>query len=212
MRTIRMVVVAWALIGALVFPAVSFAKSWETVLVHVSQSVVRLSIEGDNVSGVCSAFSINEKKAYYLTAAHCYGRFISVGGHQAVVVYYNKASDLMVLEIAGERREALPHAKRSATLGQSVAGVGFANGWMVPSAKVGSVMVPKLRIQDHTDDGEMFDDDFLVTDFSFVGGQSGGPLVNADGQVVGVIQMANQFTGLSRPLDRVLAEVGQYWK
>lgn len=212
MRTIRLVVAICVLLQALTFPSEAYAKSWEKVLMHVSQSVVRLNITDEKFSGICSAFSINEKDHLFLTAAHCYGRFIEVGGNQAQVVYFNKDSDLMVLVIPGEKREAVPHAKGPASLGQSVAAIGFANGWRVPSAKVGSVMVPKLHIQDVNTEGEPIDDDFLVTDFSFVGGQSGGPVVNTEGQAVGVIQMANQTTGLSRPLDRVLAEVGQYWK
>jgi S1-C subfamily serine protease len=48
-------------------------------------------------------------------------------------------------------------------------------------------------------------------DAAFVGGMSGGPLVNARGEVVMIVQMASDRIGLGRGIEQIRDRVGRYW-
>ena len=191
------------------------AFSWAGVTRDTQRSVVRLELsgveDGREYRGMCSAFSINRAKNYYLTVGHCYGQVMRVGQHTAHPIFYDYSKDLMVVWIPGITRPALKHAKGSAAAGTPVAAVGFAGGLEQSSVRVGAVAVADI-LMSITIGGEMFRERFVLTDFPFIGGQSGGPLVNQRGEVISVLQASNGVMGLGRPLSVVLGAVESYWE
>jgi hypothetical protein len=51
---------------------------------------------------------------------------------------------------------------------------------------------------------------FVMTDAAFVGGQSGGPCINAAGEVVMIVQRANGLVGVGLGAEQIRSRVGRY--
>lgn len=212
-RAIRLAVIV-ALVLGMAVPGHAL-PSWQSVFDRVAPSVVRLEILNSDFTpaGLCSAFSVNEDKAYFVTAAHCYGPVLVVGSHYATMLYFSESLDLMVLSIPGVPRKAI-RAGKQAVNGQDIAAIGYAEGLEL-AIRTGSV-----QRADHLRTlciGDMFGCTpitarFMETDFALIGGQSGGPMVDRNGRLVSVNQAGNGIMALGRPLSVILAAVGSYFE
>lgn len=176
------------------------AFNWEKVIAKVSPSVVQLFTPHFS----CTAFSINEQATYYLTDAHCFdeqGMVLMKDGEQILVedvVYHDPEHDLMVLD-ATKGLPGLKLNKIEAPLGSEVLGVGHAFGTEqlhFMSANVSSYV-----------DGHQFLDNTVIP------GMSGGPVVNTEGKVVGIVQAYMPQYGVSLHVmrDTLKKLVGKYW-
>jgi S1-C subfamily serine protease len=54
--------------------------------------------------------------------------------------------------------------------------------------------------------------EWVILDAAYVGGQSGAPLVNPEGDVVGLVQMSTDRVGLSRSADVIRDRVGRFFE
>lgn len=189
--------------------------SWDGVFDRAKQSVVRLEMndEAGKPAGLCSAFSINEDRNYYLTAAHCYDAQMHVGNHMAQPVYFAPDLDLMVVSIPGITRRALMPG-RQAVNGQDVAAIGYAEGLEL-AIRTGTVQradhLRTLRIGDIFSFVEITAR-FMETDFALIGGQSGGPMVDRNGRLISVNQAGSAIQAFGRPLSVIVTAVGSYFQ
>lgn len=191
-------------------------KPWADVTKHVQSAVVRVThpVMPDNFGGpqtifawptspmaVCSGFFIHED--YILTAAHCLGAEMAVDGRLAIgVVWVDQATDLAVVQVDFTRPALKPST--GVARGDAIAAVGYAYGKVDTMVRIGHVsnantVIPGLEGL------------WLVSDASFIGGMSGGPVVDEAGRVVSICQMSDGRVGIGRPLAVLLASVRLYW-
>ncbi len=102
----------------------------------------------------------------------------------ATVLAADRGNDLALLRIAGDGFEAATFADpTSVRLGDDVMAIGFALGLDgEPSVTLGIVSALDRSVGQ----GDVFLDGLIQTDAAISSGNSGGPLVNAAGEVVGV--------------------------
>ncbi len=102
----------------------------------------------------------------------------------ATVLAADRGNDLALLRIAGDGFEAATFADpASVRLGDEVMAIGFALGLDgAPSVTLGIVSALDRSVGE----GNVFLDGLIQTDAAISSGNSGGPLVNAAGEVVGV--------------------------
>lgn len=171
----------------------------------VPKSLVQLELQDDAGSvGSCTAFSINQKERYYLTAAHCIGPMYTTLDEQMVfVLYFNETLDLAVIEAPAsvKLRPALKPA-RQYQQGQEIAAWGYGYGWDAPGIMAG-------QIYGIWADGPW---EGIITNFPLIPGMSGGPAVDVDGGVVGINQMADNRTGFTASIKTILSVTGKFWE
>lgn len=224
MKRITRVLAALICAASLAVPA--FAMNWESASAKVKRSVARVDITvtdvfGQEQHGACTAFSINDLRDYFLTAAHCYGKVMTVDKHPARVVYLDHESDLMVLTVpeSGEVPEVKPLAKPReckdgsvgyVCQGEEIAAMGFGFGGYVPLLKTGNVSAINVLLPDW---GFGDRESMLLSGFAYIPGMSGGPVFNADGKIVGIVQWGDNgnYIGGGRVLDIVMEKTGKYW-
>ncbi len=197
-------------------PSAFAAQSWESVSERVLQSIgrVTMNVLAEDMppaaiqSGDCTAFSINRAKHFYATAAHCNGVDVRIEGHATGVVYLDETKDLMVLQAPLLDQPALKLATKQLRMGQPVAAYGYAYGWPQPSLKNGLVSIPKFA------SGQFGNRLLTIFNFSFIQGMSGGPVVDADGRVVGIVQQTNvdRQASLGANLQVLTEQLGIYFE
>ena len=204
---------AFAVIAVMLGLEFSHAQSmWASVAEKVLPSIVSVQLEstdehtGEKSYGTaCSGFAIDAQRQLFMTAAHCRGEGrVGVNHEIAWVVYENATLDLMVLQSVGVSVPALTPRTEPITTGLAVAGVGHAYGFELPQMRTSVVSHPYMMIPPL----KRF---FLVFDQAPIGGQSGGPIVDASGNVVGIIQMGNAYTGLAQPIEVILKASSAFW-
>lgn len=206
--------------------APAMSSSWEGTAAKVKRSVQRMSITVEDVfgntgEGTCTAFSINDLRDYFLTAAHCYSDLgMTVGGHEARLEYKDDASDLMIVMVpqSGEvpaiqmakLRDCKDGTRDYVCQAEAIGSMGYGLGFDGPQFRLGYVAVPDIIIK------EWFgpDEHQLLNSYTYVPGMSGGPVFNRDGKLVGIVQWGDSsgFFGGGRTLKEILEKVGKYLK
>lgn len=202
--------VALALVAALfALIPVLHAADWSAVIKAVEPSILWANIDGE---GGCTAFIINQEKHYLLTAAHCYA------GHQGMlwadslptsVIALDLKKDLLVLEAKNldPTRPALKLAVHNPERGEEVMSVGYGFALERPFFRQAHVQDDQLMIPEGGVGGP-----FISTDSPFVGGQSGGPVVNHAGEVVAIVQRGDGgSTGLGTGAELIRERVGRFF-
>lgn len=187
----------------LLVPSLS-ATDWSEVVKKVEKSIVYL----EGTEGSCTAFVINTDKHYLMTAAHCYDKdTIWVDRVRATVVSLDTKKDLMVLEAKDldPSKPALKLAAKNPERGEEVMSAGY-----------GYALERPFYRQAHVQDDQMMLPEiggpFISTDASFVPGQSGGPVVNIDSEVVLIVQRGdNGTTGLGVGAEIIKERMGRFF-
>ena len=186
------------------------ATDWSDVVKVVEKSVVWVQI-GDG--GGCSAFVINQEKHYLLTASHCkpqsHEQELWVDYVPAKILFFDSKRDLMVIEAKDidPVRPALKLAAKNPTIGQEVMSIGYGYALERPFFRQTHIQDDKMALPG-VDGGP-----FVSTDSPFVGGQSGGPVVNSTGEVVLIVQRGdNGTTGLGVGVETIRAHVGRFFE
>lgn len=179
--------------------SVGAASSW-----LIADKLMNTVVLVEHEEGTCTGFVIDSQKHYVLTAAHCDGKDILADHSPAKVVSKDTKADLLVLSVKDIDKPALKLAAGDAAIGEEVASAGFGYGLERPMFRVGHVADNAAQIPE-------LPGTWLLLDVSLVPGQSGGPIVNHDGEVVSIVQMTSDRVGFGRGVDVLRNKVGKYF-
>jgi S1-C subfamily serine protease len=198
----------WTAFYLLVYVLQTFAQTnlWAPMRETVEKRVVRVqALYADESFGGCSGTVINKERGIVLTCQHCVRGAVlefAVNGAQADVVKQSLMDDLAILQsddLDGVEDMAL--AGKSPETGDDIALVGFAFSATQHHWQFGRVSLP-LR-----------SDGFMMLDVTSIKGQSGGPAINAAGELVGIskgFQVAGGHLAMMVPLDKVRRFVSKF--
>lgn len=196
--------VVTALVATLAISVSVYAAEWTSVAKGVRESIVEIAIGSE---GACTGFVIDAEKGYVLTAAHCdnpneSGKELFADLRPARVVAKDDKRDLMVLQIADNDRPALKLAKNDPKIGDEVASYGYGYALEEPLFRVAHISAQDIAVERAR---------YIAVDVTFVSGQSGGPVVNALGEVVMIVQMGTPSVGLGVGAETIDDKVGRYF-
>jgi S1-C subfamily serine protease len=195
-----------SLLLALTFTAVPFAASlWTPIATKMEQSVVFLEMldkEG-KLAGSCTGFVVDAAKKHVLTAAHCDAEKVLADGTPTYELFKDERKDLMILRASHVDRPALKIARTDPDRGDEIASLGYGFGLDDPMFRVAHVSNVRMDI-------EGLSGPFVMIDSAFIGGQSGGPVVNDKGEVVMIVQRANDSLGLGVGATTIRDRVERY--
>lgn len=193
-----------AVFALLALAPASALTDWSTVTKQVAPSVVYL----ENPEGSCTGFVIDAVRHYVLTAAHCDAakdEAVWVDRVRGKVVSKDTKKDLLVIEAKDldPSRPALKLAAKNPAIGEEVMSVGYGYGLERPFYRIAHVTDTEVRI-----DGL---GPFIGVDSGYIGGQSGGPVVNAAGEIVSIVQMASDKLGIGAGAELLKDRTGRFW-
>lgn len=162
-----------------------------TTVPIVADSVVRIEIqgvdaEGEIYKGSCSGFVVAVERV--LTAAHCAGITLTADLEAATPVWQDDYFDLLLLEVKDLRKPVLRIRETPAVFDESLTAYGFGYGWRKLTILKERVMLVANAVVEGAPVG-------VIVQGGFIGGMSGGPIVDKDGQVVAIVQRGNQQIG-----------------
>jgi len=182
-------------------PVVAVAAEWPDVLPLVKKSTVEIA----SSAGACTGFVIDNEKDLVLTAAHCDGPkdTLFADNLKAEVKAKDDKNDLMVLYVKDIDRPALKLAQRDPMVGQEVASFGWGYAMQEPLFRVAHISAKNVALERAH---------YVAIDASFVPGQSGGPVVDKDGNVVMVVQLGNSISGFGVGAEILEDKVGRFFE
>jgi S1-C subfamily serine protease len=148
-------------------------------------SVMPLRAEIEGVERTfCTAFAINEQEHLWATAKHCVEAALDeewemrIGGGFAYPIYLTPGGDDVAVIQAERAGEALSLAFEAPSVGQAIRIQGYPYGLPIRVTVTGTLAGRMLPIA-----GQFSD----VLDINVAGGNSGSPVMNEDGRVIGVL-------------------------
>lgn len=186
----------------------AYATDWALIAKELTKSVVAIERNQDGVA--CTGFVVNSLKKdnkdidYVLTASHCEAAKMYADQAEARLIAKNTEKDLMILQVEDLDRPVLKVAKEDPNVGDQVASYGYGFGLEKPILRLTNISA-KTYIPYQGIGGPIF-----FTDSDFVGGQSGGPVVNPAGEVVMMVQMGTEGVGIGVGAEVIRDKVGRY--
>jgi S1-C subfamily serine protease len=136
----------------------------------------------------CTGFQVDKQKV--LTAAHCTGDNMLADGHEATLLKIDHYYDLALLSVEKADKPYLTLDDTPVKRFDELFASGYAYGWNKPLTFPVRAFIIDFPPVDGLPPG-------LNVMGPYIGGMSGGPLLNKKNGVVGVIQRASQNTGYS---------------
>lgn len=198
-------VLASLILAALALTPLSASTDWVLLVEKLAKSTVYIENEEGACSGAVVNDAVGEKgdKDYILTAAHCEGKEIYVDKERAFIKAKDVPNDLLVLEMLDTGKPALKVAKENPKVGEEIASLGYGYALEKPLFRVTHVSaiqeIPELR------------GPFVFTDTTFVPGQSGGPVINAAGEIVMLVQAGTNSVGVGKGAEVLRSKMGKYF-
>jgi S1-C subfamily serine protease len=202
-------------LALLLFPAAVFAQNiniWGAHVAALKKSTVFIQLS----NGSCTGFVINDKAKggkngetdvdYVLTAAHCDGPTLFAAGAPATVKAKDVKKDLLVLEVENLNKPAVRLAEHDPTVGDEIASFGFGYGLEEPMFRVANVANDKTIIPYDGVGGP-----FIAINSTFVPGQSGGPVINHNGEVVMIVQNGTEIVGFGVGAETINDKMGRFF-
>lgn len=157
--------------------------------------------------GSCTGFVVDVAKKHVQTDAHCDGPDIYANRVKALVKSKDTHKDLMILYVPelDPSLTALKPALKDPEIGDEVIAAGHAYALEKPFFRRSMVSDVKVIIPD------VAGGPFIAVDSGFIGGQSGGPVVNLNGEVVSIVQKANAQLGIGVGIEVIKDRVGRFW-
>jgi len=157
-------------------------------------AVSRVTIDGCGLADeIATGVATIEQPDLVLTVAHALSGVgpVTVDGNQAVVLAIDTRSDLALLRItdetdmAGPSVESLRNSLRSADSGNDVEVLLIKDDLVTATDSV----IERVAVIRHTNkvDGTVTERSGLVLDVELVGGDSGAPVIGADGRLLGIM-------------------------
>lgn len=182
----------------------TFSPDWATTATAVSKSVVFIT----TTEGACTGFVINANpkpgKDHLLTAAHCDGKELFADSVPARVIWKDAKRDLMVLEVDDLDRPALTLAVKNPNQGDEIGSLGFGYALETPMFRIAHVANAALTLPD-VEGGP-----FVAIDAAYVGGMSGGAVVNHAGEVVSIVQRSSGLMGIGIGVEAIRNKIGRF--
>lgn len=198
----RRVLLALFLLPFTFMPVAAANDSWAGTIEKLKKALVY--IESEN--GGCSGFVVDAARKYVQTAAHCADKELWVDRVSAITISKDSQEDLMILEVKDldPSRETLRLAAEDPEIGLEVMSAGY--GYALKRPFFRKAMV--------SDNGVMIPEiggPFIGVDSGFIGGQSGGPVVNINGEVVAIVQRASDKLGIGVSASVMRERMGRFW-
>lgn len=108
---------------------------------------------------------------------------LTVDGFEAIPLAVDKFEDLALLRVDKETKPALKFEDHPVFKGETLWGIGYAYGWNIAPIVDLKVIQPSEVVDEESAAG-------IITEGEGAPGMSGGPMVNINGDVVGVLQRA----------------------
>jgi S1-C subfamily serine protease len=178
-------------------------KSISEMIKHADKACVTIITDDGHGSGV-----IIDPEGFALSAYHVVegskrieAQFSDGLRQEARVLVHDMANDLVLLDITGSGFRALPLGKdEDNTMGDEVITIGTPADVQLGQSVSKGILSGKRRIEEKV---------YLQTDVAVSPGNSGGPLLNATGEVIGIIQgklvgKGLEGLGFAAPIERVM--------
>lgn len=175
---------------ALLAPLVAFLSffhgpSYPAAVTRVQSSIVRITGATDEGGTyVCTGFVIAPNRV--LTAAHCVADAMIADGTSVNVLKKDTSTDLAVLNVFSPK-SPLVLRERQAERFENATPIGYAFGWTTIYAMQAHVALVDISPAEDIAPG-------LILDQACIGGQSGGPIVDDTGSVIGIVQQSAKST------------------
>jgi S1-C subfamily serine protease len=122
----------------------------------------------------------------------------------ARVIWKDVKADLMIIATEDTGRPAVTLAMKNPETGQEIGSFGYGyklEKVMFRHAYVSNAAMPLPDIEGGP---------FILIDAAYVGGQSGGPCINAAGEVVSIVQRASNLVGVGIGVEKMRDRIGKY--
>jgi len=164
---------------------VSMVDQVRASVVHVQTFVQMPDGSGFGV-GFCTGEVV--AKDVVLTAAHCAGSTMLVDGREATVTQLDIPDDLAILVTHTLNKPVIVMRDQPVKFMELLTGIGYVKDtFVVVQGQAFSIGVPPPW-----DSGSAAG---ILINHNYVHGMSGGPVVDADGQMVGIIQQTDENIG-----------------
>lgn len=180
------------------------SADWTVTADTLAKSVVYIESQGGSCTGFVIRAHTKTDKTLVLTAAHCDGDKLFADHATAKVIMKDSKKDLMILETDDLDRPAITFAGKNPAQGQEVGSFGHGYGLETPMFRIAHVAAASIELPD-VEGGP-----FVMTDAPFVGGMSGGPVIDASGQVVMIVQRASGTVGIGIGCEAIVKAVRRY--
>lgn len=180
------------------------APDWTAAAKKASESIVYVESETGSCTGFVIVADVKGDRDRILTAAHCDGPKLYADDVPAKIVLKDSKRDLMVLEVDDLQRPALAVAASNPKQGEEVGSFGYGNGLESPMFRSARVSIASVQVPG-IEGGP-----FVMVDAAYVSGMSGGPVINAAGEVVSIVQRASGLVGIGVGAETIRDKIGRY--
>lgn len=199
----RRVLITLLLAVVALVPAAKAQSEWSSVIERVMKSIVYIEAEDK----ACTGFVIDTERKYVMTAAHCTGKDIWLDRVAGKLISKDTKKDLAVYEVKDldPTRPALKLSSKDPEMGQEVISAGY--GYALERPFFRKAMISDTAMQPDAGVGGPY----VALDAPFVGGQSGGPVVNEACEVVMVVQLGTASVGMGVSASIIRERMGRFW-
>lgn len=177
-------------------------RAYDRMVSRVEQSVVRVTGTLDSMEGPLAHTCSGEVIAYHLvlTAAHCLMDEMKVDDWAPRgVLRYDAYFDLAVIDVAIDKPTLRMRAEPLERF-EPLTALGYAYGWQ----KLTVLSVRPYLLNVSFDEGpQLGHAPGIFVQGAYVGGMSGGPVVDSNGLMVSIVQRAGDGTGYGVTVDAI---------